>query len=175
MKYFVVSNLKHNQKSYVKGDEIWLESKSEAKRLIEVGVLQQEPLEEDVSDDNVRTQTPEEKASARAAKGQPSQEEKKRPDVGGEKPETGEPGLDGREEKESKGGILSGIFRKKDANDITPESNERADAGADAGASITTDEQVQPGNGENQPVENAGDASQEGNTQEPENDPSKDL
>jgi hypothetical protein len=79
MEYFVTANLNHDGKEYKRGDQIEFGSSSEARRLVEMGIIQTEPIGE--------AQSP-----APVSEVPPAQ-----PEVAGKPLETGEPSIDGRE------------------------------------------------------------------------------
>lgn len=100
MKYYVLSRLNHNTKIYEKGHEIDLEKGSDAATaLLDAGVISTEPID----------------APSTATTAPVEDEAAKQPEVGGSRPETGEPSLDGEGDSNTSG----------DAEDVTPVVSER--------------------------------------------------
>lgn len=124
--YYCKGNLKHDGRSYKKGDAIALEE-NQAKHLMKNKVVQSQPIPEEDLEREIETAA--------------ADEEVKTPEVGGEtRTETGEPSIDGDQTRpENKGGILSSIFGKKkddEAGDDTKEEGSDTTANTGEGNSI---------------------------------------
>lgn len=111
MNYYVAKNLKHDNRAYVRGEQVELPEQVAAP-LLEDGVIQTEPVVDPVSPANLdRVQRSPAKPGREPKKGQ------EQPKVGGERTETGEPSIDGQPETQTP------------AQDVTPQTDNEPEAG----------------------------------------------
>lgn len=101
--FYATRNIKCDGVAYVKGDEISGLSEENIKTLTGSDAISTDKPVIKEPDTNARDQSPSEKADARKAKGQDSQEtkDKNRPEVGGESSDSGEASIDSDEGKEN--------------------------------------------------------------------------
>ena len=104
MDYYVLSNLDHDGKRYVRGDSITLTEQS-AKPLIEAGVIQADPVQAQVAQAPMQ----EAKVADEAT-------------VGGSVRKTGEPSMDGSQER-SGADTATDITPKVDEQEVEPEAS----------------------------------------------------
>lgn len=135
--YFVLGNLKHNGKDYQRGDEIILEDK-QAQQLLEAKVVSTKPVSA------VAEKKPEEKTEV---------EPSRFPTVGGERPKSGEPSVDGKDAPQSRpasfiGKIFGGNKESNTEERVTEsESNQNADSATKEKGSEVETEQRDPSQG----------------------------
>jgi hypothetical protein len=95
--FYATGNLKHNGERYATGDVVKGLSAEEAERLEKDGAVSTDESVTEPEGDAPREQSAEEKAAARKAKGQDTQENKddsRGPEVGGEANDSGETSVD---------------------------------------------------------------------------------
>lgn len=117
MNYYVAKNLKHDNRNYVRGEEVEL-TETAAAPLLEDRVIQKEPIVDPVP-----------AANRDRVQRSPAKSGREQPTVGGERTETGEPSIDGQPETQTP------------AQDITPVTDNEHEAVKEPEATPSADGQ----------------------------------